>query len=131
MRGRKSSSSRFAATMSIWRSAITNCYENFLYLIQYQLRGPVRFIWLMRALTLRVQARGLSTASKFSPGYCIQKSFPNSRLVTLRLGASRSMTFPRFNFAEPIVKTVQGNKGSVRVIYSRLNYRQNAGKAGD
>src|SRR5882724_1671828 len=49
----------------------------------------------MRALTLRVQARGLSTASKFSPGYCIQKSFPNSRLVTLRLGALRSMTFPR------------------------------------
>src|SRR5881275_2523386 len=49
----------------------------------------------MRALTLRAQARGLSTASKFSPGYCIQKSFPNSRLVTLRLGALRSMTFPR------------------------------------
>jgi len=94
-RGRKSSSSRFAGTMSIWRSAITNCYENFLDLIQCQLRGPARFIWLMRALTLRAQARGLSTASKFSPGYCIQKSFPNSRLVTLRLGALRSMTFPR------------------------------------
>src|SRR5437660_943168 len=81
--------------MSIWRSAITNCYENFLDLIQCQLRRPARLIWLMRALTLRAQARGLSTASKFSPGYCIQKRFPNSRLVTLRLGALRSMTFPR------------------------------------
>src|SRR5947208_12426379 len=81
--------------MSIWCSAITNCYENFLDLIQYQLRGPMRFTWLMRALTLRVRARGLSTASKFSPGYCIQKSFPSSRLVALRLGALRSTTFPR------------------------------------
>ena len=64
-------------------------------LIQFRLRRPVKFIWLMRALTLRVQARGLSTASKFSPGYCIRKNFPSLRFATLRFGGLRSMTFPR------------------------------------
>ena len=56
-------------------------------------------------------ARGLSTASKFSPGSCIQKNFPSLRFGTLRFGALRSMTFPRLNFAELIAKTVQSNRG--------------------
>src|SRR5436190_22739016 len=111
MRGRKSLSSRFAVTMSIWRSTITDCCENFLDLIRFRLRAPAKFIWLMRALTLRVQARGLSTASKFSPEYCIRKNFPSSRFATLRFGALRSMSLPRFNFAELIAKTVGAQKG--------------------
>src|SRR5947208_677235 len=121
--------------MSIWRSAITNCYENFLALIRFRLRAPARFIWLMRALTLRVQARGLSTASKFSPEYCIRKNFLSLRFATLRITALRSMTLPRLNFAELIVKTVgmqasvsplQGSPGAIEPRFLECDGKRSA-----
>jgi hypothetical protein len=65
----------------------------------------------MRALILRAQARGLSTASKFSPEYFIRKNSPSSPFATLRIIALCSVALPRLNFAELIVTTVGMRKG--------------------